>query len=415
MSHRLLILGSLDEFVQLVKRAKERDYYVVVCDGYEHGPAKLLADSTYNIKVNNVEDICSVCFNEKIDGIIGSFSDVLFEEITRIADMTSLKWYVKPSSLTFYRNKYEAKSLLKKIGVRVPKFTILSKDFTDDMLFGYNFPLVIKPINGYGSKGIQVVSSILEIHNKFDEVATRFYSDKILVEEYINGHEYNMMAWVIDGEIYVISIADREKNPQKLNKVPLVNRIVYPSKRTYQVFNHAKDILKRFVAKTGQKEGPISMQFFSDNKEITVCEIAGRLLGYEHELVTYCSGLDLENLLLDYVYEPDNVKKTLQHHDPFFNKNCAGLYYVADHGEIVTDLSVAKKLQNESHVIDSMIYYKEGETVNNYSYRPYFARYYICAENRNMLDTITKYFFSEMKVSSRNKENIIEPLFLEGE
>ena len=120
-------------------------------------------------------------------------------------------------------------------------------------------------------------------------------------------------------------------------------------------------------------------------------------------------------MLLDYVYEPDNLKKTLQNHDVFFKKHCAGLYFIADHGEIVADLSVAKELQNESHVIDSLIYYKEGETVNNYSYRPYFARYYLRTENRDVLDIVTKAFFSKMKVSSYAKGNIIVPLFLEEE
>ena len=33
MKHRLLILGTLGEFVQLVKKSKERGYYTIVCDG----------------------------------------------------------------------------------------------------------------------------------------------------------------------------------------------------------------------------------------------------------------------------------------------------------------------------------------------------------------------------------------------
>ena len=37
MKHRLLILGTLGEFVQLVKKSKERGYYTIVCDGYPDG------------------------------------------------------------------------------------------------------------------------------------------------------------------------------------------------------------------------------------------------------------------------------------------------------------------------------------------------------------------------------------------
>ena len=39
MKHRLLILGTLGEFVQLVCKAREKGYYTIVCDGYPDGPA----------------------------------------------------------------------------------------------------------------------------------------------------------------------------------------------------------------------------------------------------------------------------------------------------------------------------------------------------------------------------------------
>ena len=36
-NHRLVILGSMDEFVDLVECAKKRGIYTIVCDGYEDG------------------------------------------------------------------------------------------------------------------------------------------------------------------------------------------------------------------------------------------------------------------------------------------------------------------------------------------------------------------------------------------
>lgn len=40
MKHRLLILGSLREFVQLIETAKSRGIYTIVCDGYENSIGK---------------------------------------------------------------------------------------------------------------------------------------------------------------------------------------------------------------------------------------------------------------------------------------------------------------------------------------------------------------------------------------
>ena len=47
MKHRLLILGTLGEFEQLVQKAREKGYYTIVCDGYPDGPARKFADEAF--------------------------------------------------------------------------------------------------------------------------------------------------------------------------------------------------------------------------------------------------------------------------------------------------------------------------------------------------------------------------------
>ena len=51
MKHRLLILGTLGEFVQLVQKSREKGYYTIVCDGYSDGLARKFADEAYQIPV----------------------------------------------------------------------------------------------------------------------------------------------------------------------------------------------------------------------------------------------------------------------------------------------------------------------------------------------------------------------------
>lgn len=90
-----------------------------------------------------------------------------------------------------------------------------------------------------------------------------------------------------------------------------------------EVYEKAKDVLKKFIDYTGQKWGPLCMQFFFDT-ELYVCEIAGRFLAYEHEMISYVSGLNYEELLLDYLFDEEKVKKTLIKHSPYFGRNVAG-------------------------------------------------------------------------------------------
>lgn len=413
MEHRIMILGSLGEFVELVKLSKKRGYYTVVCDGYENGPAKAYADKSYCINVRDVEAVAKVCKEEKVDGIIASFSDLLFEKMVEIADLAGIPCYQKPEKLPYYREKPVAKKLLAELGVRVPKNKQISKDFKDEELKDMQFPVIIKPINGYGSKGIFLVKSIEEIREKFDEVVDRATKADILVEEFSQGREYNMMTWLVDGKVYPISIADRERTHRGPDVFPMLNRVAYPSKNISKVFDEATEVLQKFANATGQKRGPLSMQFFYNEHGVEVCEIAGRLFGYEHELVTYCCGLSIEELLLDHVYEPEKEKETVLNHDPFFTKHTTGLYFNGRDGMLVSDMSAAEELQQHPNCLESVLFYNVGEITDNFGPKPYIARYYITGETREEVDNLTQMYFDKCSVKDNEGNEILYKHILE--
>lgn len=414
MDERLMILGSLGEFVELVKLAKSRGYYTVVCDGYTDGPAKRYADKAYNIDVRDVDEIVKVCKEERINGIMGSFSDLLFEQISKIADKAGLKWYVKPEMLKFYREKSEAKKLLSELSVKVPKNCTLKKDFKDEELAGYTYPLVIKPINGYGSKGIFVVNSTEEIRERYDDVICRASIDEaIQVEEYSHGKEYNMMTWLVDGKVNVISIANREKNPQVGDRIPLLNRVAYPAKEIHDIIDEAREVLQKFADKTGQREGALSMQFFYNESGVEVCEIAGRLFGYEHEMVTICSGFNIEEMLLNYVYDTDALRNMLAAHSPFFTKNCVGLYFVGKQGEVIKNQEAIYELAKNPHVYEFIPFYKDGEEIDNYGSKSYLVRYYLTGDSREEVDNVTQEFFDKFHVEGADGKEVAYKFILE--
>ena len=62
MNHRLLILGTLGEFVQLVQKAKQKGYYTIVCDGYPNGEARAYADASYVLPVTDTDSEPVVLF-----------------------------------------------------------------------------------------------------------------------------------------------------------------------------------------------------------------------------------------------------------------------------------------------------------------------------------------------------------------
>lgn len=409
--HRLVIIGSLDENVELVKESKRRGYYTIVCDGYPFGIARQYADKTYTIDIRDIDSVAEMCIREKADGIVGSFSDLVFEKITSIASMARLKWYASPEMLKYYRDKTEAKKLMKKAGIPVPTNRLINADFTDKDVSGLQFPLVIKPNSGWGSKGVRVIDDLIQLREYFHDEPVS--PDGYIVEEYMEGKEHNAICWVIDGEVNVISIGDRNKNPRIGQNIPMLNRVVYPSNVLSELYPHVKSALQKFVNETGQKSGPLCMQFFYNGKGIQVCEIAGRILGHEHPMISRYSGISIVDLLLDMTYEPEQIKKKFENYRlPTINP-CAGLYFMCKNGSKVGDYSAVLDMAKEKCVFSEIIYYNSGEIIDNAGYRSYFAKFFITETDREHLDNTTSNLFYRFKVYSENGEDITYHFLLE--
>lgn len=396
MKNKLMILGSLQEFVPLVKLAKERGYATVVVDGYKDGPAKKLADVSYNADVMESHTIAGYCELENVNGIITSYSDKLFEALVNAAARTDLKCYATPDMLPYYRDKAVMKKLLNDLGIPTPRHVCLSKGYSDDELKDIRFPVVTKPIDMYGSRGLYVLNNPQEVRQFFNRACSTSRKKSILVEEYNTGYEFNLMSWVYEGTVHILGIADREKTSTGSKDIPISTRNIYPSRLIDQVYEPAKAILEKYIKATGQKNGALSMQFFwSPGQEVEVCEIAGRLLGYEHELIEYSSGLSTEQVLLDYLYDEKTLKHNLEHHTAFMKNHSAVLYFHGKPGTIA-NLDAAREIAEWPEVISSQIFYQEGDAMLSHGPQPYAARFCISGKSRQYIDNITKKIFEAM-------------------
>ena len=227
------------------------------------------------------------------------------ECMVKIAAKADLPCYLKPEQLPWYRDKSVCRQTLRELGLPTPGYVKIpvslsgEPDKIKQLVQNLSYPLISKPMDKYGSRGIYIIHDENELTEQIARSAEFTDLDEVLVEEYNDGFEFNMMTWVNDGKVNVISIADREKTQPEANMLPISTRNVYPSRFLSHVYEPAKDLLQSYIAHTGQMDGPLSMQFFwKPGKGIQVCEIAGRFFGYEHELTDMVYGFNIEELLL---------------------------------------------------------------------------------------------------------------------
>ncbi len=415
MQKRLMILGTQFELCELVRRARSRGIYTIVCDGYPDGPARALADRDYVCDVRDIDGVAEICRREQVDHIITSFSDIMFECMTMIAAKAGLPCYMLPEQLDAYRRKDVTKRICREHGIPVPRHAALMRGYTDSELEQFHFPVIVKPRDSYGSRGLTVAAGPDEVRACFDSIAEYSSTDEVLIEEISTGQELNCTAIVVHGTVYMLAVSDRMTAALDDKHIPINYAQHYPSALISEVCEPVRRILQTFIDVTGQQEGPISTQCFYDRSKpegqrFEVCEIAGRFFGFEHELVEMSTGLNIEDVLLDLTYDPEHLKERVTGHDPKGYRAAFGLYLTSIRKGRIADQSGLSAAGRHPLVTDSVLFYREGEYCSAFGPKPYFARfYYTGGSYEHLLQTERELISLAGAKDSRGRELLFLP------
>ncbi len=403
----LMILGALEEFVTLVKKAREQGFRTVVVDGYENAPAKEYADKAYTVDVRNIQEIAALAKAEHVDAITTAYSDLLLECMVKIAEQASLPCHLTTHMLKYYRDKDVTNKTCEQLSIPTPKSIPLKEDFSDEQLSGYHFPMVIKPLDLYGSRGLRVVHSPKEIREQFTNSCELSERKEVLAEEYNPDYEFNVQCYVHKGTVHILGLCDREKTLFDPATVPLSTRNIYPSRLISQVYESALKALTAYIAYTGQTEGPLSMQFYwGKDRGFEVGEIAARYLGYEHELIEMATGLSLEDVLLASAKGGEEIEAVLKEANPFGSSSAAVVYFHGEDG-IIQDLSGAEEALHHPAVSYGQIFYHRGDRIGNPQRMPYAARYDIHAKTRKEVDLATLEILDKASMKDENGRELL--------
>ena len=155
----------------------------------------------------------------------------------------------------------------------------------------------------------------------------------------------------------------------------------------------------------------MAMQCFWDGEEIEVCEIAGRLFGFEHEMVTITTGLDIEDLLLDMLYDPQRLHEMLLAHDPKGTSFASCVYLQNIEAGVLRDESAVRELTGGEAVRHFVLFYEEGERLGVLGPKQYFARYYVEGKSREEMLREEEHIFRHARAYTEDGKQVV---FLPG-
>ncbi|GEM_PF-3385876 len=278
----VLILGAIDSFCDLITDFKKKGVRTVVCDYYEGAPGKKIADIPYDVSTLDVERLVEIGKEHSIDGVLCAFSDRNIEPCYRVAEALGLPQIYHPQLIKWLTDKICMKDRLRECGFPITEYRILKSDFEDAELAAFDFPVIIKPIDSSGSKGIFICRDTDEIREHMPDTLAMSvdYTDMFIVEEYYPYDEISITVWVSGGKAYVTCVYDNGKNfdPDNPANVSL-SSVVFPSKYTKGNVEYFRDLAQKMVTAFGVGNGPVTIQCFMGPKGLKVNEFICRLAG----------------------------------------------------------------------------------------------------------------------------------------
>jgi carbamoyl-phosphate synthase large subunit len=149
-------------------------------------------------------------------------------------------------------------------------------------------PVVVKPVDGSAQRGVTEVRSEAELPDAVDRALAASRSKAFVLEQYLEGHEYTVNGFLLEGEYFPMSVTRRILHPPPPLGVCIAHR--YPSLLADEA--PLFELAKRASLAVGLETGPSYVQVRTDG-EVAAIEVGARLGGgKDAELAKLVTGFD---------------------------------------------------------------------------------------------------------------------------
>jgi biotin carboxylase len=328
---KIAILGASYLQVPLIKKANEMGLETHVFAWEEGAVGKELASSFYPISILDKESILMKCREIGIHGITTIATDIAMPSVNYVARELNLIGNSLEATL-ISTDKYEMRKALSSKNIPCPRFSFYEIDNFQNHE-GLEFPLIVKPTDRSGSRGVTKVNSIDETNKAVLKALDNSINKRVIVEEFIKGkNEFSVECISYKGEIYPLVVTDKVTTG-----APYFCELEHhqPAQISNELKNRIFQLSIESIKALGLENGASHTEIILDeNNNLHIVEVAGRMGGdfIGSHLVELSTGFDFLKATVDVALGSFSFDKYT------FSKNneFSGVYFLSGQkGEII--------------------------------------------------------------------------------
>lgn len=296
---KILLLGGSKQQVIAIEKAKELGYQTVLCDYLPDNPGQHVADVFYQVSTTDRDAVLEIARKEHIDGVLAYASDPAAPTAAYVAEVLGLP--TNPlASVEILSKKHLFRQFLSEHGFASPKAISFMADSSADELFdlleGFSWPVVIKPTDSSGSKGVSVVHSFDGLSAAIKIASECSRNNTLICEEYIECGYPAVIGgdiFVVDGEVVFWGLMDCLRDRLANGLVPVGEAM--PCGIASPTMTRCKKELQRLVTALGLRCGELNVEIIvGPDDEPCFLELGARAGGNMIPVqLSDASGIDL--------------------------------------------------------------------------------------------------------------------------
>lgn len=275
---KLLMLGGgfLQKYV--IRKAKTMGYYVLCLDADPNAVGFAIADEHAVINIVDEEACLAYARDKQVDGVLTAATDFSVLTMSRIAEELHLPG-INYQSAKVIKNKALVRKRLFEANADDTgiSYEIDSVDDIADILPKIKFPVMMKPVDGSGSRGASKVEKAEDFVKAAEFAMNGSITHRAVAEPFIEGKEYGVESFVDNGVIHVLGVMQKD-----MTLPPYYAELGHaiPSGLTPELETKVKSCVYRAIFALGVNHGSVNMDLLITNEgNVHIVDVGARMGG----------------------------------------------------------------------------------------------------------------------------------------
>jgi biotin carboxylase len=367
---KMLLLGGSHAEIPLIQAAQALGWYVITTGNNRDGLGHTYADKTVFANYSDKDAMLELARAEGVQAVCSGCNDFALLSTVYVCEKLGLPGHDSYATSLEIHHKDKYRALATRLGIPTPRaLTVAIANSENDaglncanfdaVIASLTFPIIVKPVDLTGGKGIHRAVNLEEAREAYKDACSRTRQDHVVIEEFVQGTNHGFSAMLVKGKV-AFAFSDNEQ--YFVNKY-LVSGANSPSTSGSETLAKLRDYSERIARELHLVDGILHIQYIEkpDGTPVII-EICRRPPGDLYiKFVKYATGIDYPKFIVMAETGEDISGIADVPTQGYWLRHCIMAGPDIANGSTVRDVTFAPEIQG--NIVEKFLWYKPGDVI----------------------------------------------------